>query len=60
MAMRDASAFAGLGRDQCRKWQRILGANTLSLVMAVTRTRWFIAQVAHGTSVSLGCFCPGS
>jgi hypothetical protein len=58
IAMRDAGAFDGLGRDQCRKWQRVLGANTFCLVMAATRTLWFIAQVAHGTSVPLGRYRP--
>jgi hypothetical protein len=53
MAIRDANAFAGLGQDQCRKHQRILGANTLRLVMAAARTLWFIAQVEHGTAVPL-------
>lgn len=28
IAMRDSNAFKGLGQDQGRKWQRILGANT--------------------------------
>jgi DDE superfamily endonuclease len=58
IAIRDTGAFDGLGRDQCRKWQRILGANTFCLVMAATRTLWFIAQVAHGTSVPLGRYRP--
>ena len=38
IAIRDAGACDGLGRDQCRKWQRVLGANTFCLVMAATRT----------------------
>ena len=58
IAIRDAGAFDGLGRDQCRTWQRVLGANTFCLVMAATRTLWFIAQVAHGTSVPLGRYRP--
>jgi DDE superfamily endonuclease len=58
ITIRDAGAFDGLGRDQCRKWQRIVGANTFCLVMAATRTLWFIAQVAHGTSVPLGRYRP--
>jgi len=58
IAIRDAGAFDGLGRDQCRKWQRVLGANTFCLVMAATRTLWFVARVAHGTSVPLGRYRP--
>ena len=36
--IRDANAFDGLGQDQCRKRQRLLGANTFRLVMAAART----------------------
>jgi hypothetical protein len=58
IAIRDAGAFDGLGQDQCRKWQRIVGANTFCLVMTATRTLWFIDQVAHGASVPLGRYRP--
>jgi DDE superfamily endonuclease len=58
IAIRDANAFAGLGQDQCRKHQRILGANTLRLVMAAARTLWFIEQVEHGTAVPLCRYRP--
>jgi hypothetical protein len=53
MARRDANAFAGLGPDQCRKRQRILGANTCRFVMAAARTLWFLDQVEHGTGATL-------
>jgi hypothetical protein len=53
MALRDSNAFDGLGQDQCRKRQRIMGANTLRLVMAAARTLWFIAQVDRGTGMPL-------
>jgi hypothetical protein len=56
--IRDASAFDGLGQDQCRKRQRILGANTFRLVMAAARTLWFINQVERGTSVNLCRYRP--
>jgi hypothetical protein len=42
--IRDGQAFYGLGQDQCRKWRRIMGANTLRLAMAAARTLWFVAQ----------------
>jgi hypothetical protein len=58
IAIRDAGAFDGLGQDPGRKWQRVLGANTFCLVMAATRPLWFIAHIAHGTSVSLGRYRP--
>jgi len=37
----DANAFDGLGHDQCRKLQRLVGANTLRLGMAAARMLWF-------------------
>lgn len=58
IAIRDANAFAGLGQDQCRKWQRIIGANTFRWVMTAARTLWFIDQVACGMPVNLGGYRP--
>ena len=58
IAIRDTNAFDGLGRDQCRKRQRIVGANTFRLVMAAARTLWCIAQVECGTTVNLCCYRP--
>jgi hypothetical protein len=56
--IRDTGAFDGLGQDQCRKWQRILGANTFRLLMAAARTLWFIAQAERGTGVNLCRYRP--
>jgi hypothetical protein len=58
IALRDANAFAGLGQDQCRKHQRIMGANTVRLVMAAARTLWFIEQVERSTAVPLCRYRP--
>jgi hypothetical protein len=58
IAIRDANAFDGLGRDQCRKRQRIVGANTFRLVMAAARTLWFLDQVECGTTFNLYCYRP--
>jgi hypothetical protein len=58
IAIRDSNAFDGLGQDQCRKRQRILGANTLRLVLAAARTLWFIAHVDRGTGVPLCRYRP--
>jgi len=58
IAIRDANAFDGLGREQCRKRQRIVGANTFRLVMAAARTLWFIAHVDRGTAVPLCRYRP--
>jgi DDE superfamily endonuclease len=56
--IRDANAFDGLGQDQCRKRQRIIGANTFRLVMAAARTLWFISQVECGTTFNLCRYRP--
>ena len=58
IAIRDSNAFAGLGQDQCRKRQRIIGANTLRLVLAAARTLWFIAHVDRGTGMPLCRYRP--
>ena len=58
IAIRDSNAFDGLGQDQCRKRQRIMGANTLRLVLAAARTLWFIAHVDRGTGVPLCRYRP--
>lgn len=58
IALRDANAFAGLGQDQCRKRQRIIGANTLRVVLAAARTLWFIDQVECATTFTLSCYRP--
>jgi hypothetical protein len=51
--IRAARAFDGLGQDQCRKRQRIMGANTWRLVMAAARTLWFLHQVERIRGVSV-------
>jgi hypothetical protein len=58
ITIRDSNAFAGLGQDQCRKRQRIVGANTLRLVLAAARTLWFIAHVDRGIGVPLCRYRP--
>jgi Transposase DDE domain len=58
IAIRDSNALNGLGQDQCRKRQRLVGANTFRLVMAAARTLWFIAHVDRGTTVPLCRYRP--
>jgi DDE superfamily endonuclease len=58
IAIRDSNAFDGLGQDQCRKRQRIIGANTFRLVMAAARTLWFIEHVDRGMEVPLCRYRP--
>jgi DDE superfamily endonuclease len=56
--IRDAGVFDGLGRDQCRKRQRLIGVNTFRLAMAAARTLWFIDQAERGTGVNLCRYRP--
>ena len=58
IAIRASNAFHGLGQDQCRKRQGILGANTFRLLMAAARTLWFLAHVDRGTTVPLCRYRP--
>lgn len=56
--IRDANAFDGLGQDQCRKRQQIMGANTFRLVLAAVRTLWFIDHVERSAGVNLRRYRP--
>jgi len=58
IAIRDANAFDGLGREQCRKWQRLVGANTFRLGLAAARTLGFLDQVERGTTFNLWRYRP--
>src|SRR5215468_9695653 len=58
ITIRDSNAFAGLGQDQCRKRQRIVGANTLRLVLAAARCgslpTWIVARVCRWAATGPG------
>jgi len=58
ITIRDTYAFAGLGQDQCRKGARIVGANTLRLVLAAARTLWFLERTHHAAGVNLSRYRP--
>jgi len=49
ITIRDSKTVDSLGQDQCRKIQRMVGANTVRLVMAAVRTLWFLEH-AHQTN----------
>ena len=53
ITIRDSNAFAGLGQDQCRKHERVVGANTLRLVLAAARTLWFVKHAARTPALEL-------
>ena len=54
ITIRDSNAFAGLGQDQCRKRERVVGANTFRLVLTAARTLWFVAHTERGPAIELG------
>ena len=58
ITIRDSYAFDGLGQDQCRKVTRVVGANTLRLVLAAARTLWFLEQASQMGGIALGRYRP--
>jgi hypothetical protein len=53
ITIRDSNAFAGFGQDQCRKRERVVGANTLRLVLTAARTLWFVEQTSRAVPLDL-------
>jgi hypothetical protein len=58
ITIRDSNALTGFGQDQCRKRERVVGANTLRLVLAATRTLWFVETTARTTPLPLQRYRP--
>lgn len=58
ITIRDGNAFAGFGQDQCRKVTRVVGANTLRLVLAAARTLWFVEQTSRAEPLNLQRYRP--
>lgn len=58
ITIRDSYAFDGLGQDQCRKVQRIVGANTFRLVLAAARTLWFVEHANQANGMELCRYRP--
>jgi DDE family transposase len=58
ISIRDGQAFAGFGQDQCRKRERVVGANTLRLVLAAARTLWFVEQTSRAVPLALQRYRP--
>ena len=58
ITIRDTYAFDGLGRDHCRKLTRVVGANTLRLVLAAARTLWFVDQTSRADTLDLQRYRP--
>ena len=51
--IRDGHAYYGIAQDQCRKYEHIVGANTLRLLLAAARTLWFIVTSEQHADVVL-------
>jgi hypothetical protein len=58
ITIRDSHTFDGLGQDQCRKIQRIVGANTFRLVMAAARTLWCLEHANQPNAMDLRRYRP--
>lgn len=58
ITIRNSSAFAGFGQDQCRKRERVVGANTFRLVLAAARTLWFVEQSCRTAELDLTRYRP--
>jgi DDE superfamily endonuclease len=58
ITIRDSNTLTGFGHDQCRKRERIVGANTLRLVLAAARTLWFVEHTARRPAIELGQYRP--
>jgi hypothetical protein len=58
ITIRDSNALTGFGQDQCRKRERVVGANTLRLVLAAARTLWFVEHTARWPAIELGRYRP--
>jgi hypothetical protein len=56
--IRDGHAYYGIAQDHCRKFEHIVGANTLRLLLAAARTLWFIVTSAQQADVTLQRFRP--
>jgi len=56
ITLRDSYAFDGIGQDQYR--ERIVGANTLRLVLAAARTLWFLDHVRQTGGLPLTLLSP--
>jgi hypothetical protein len=60
IASRDGHASYGVAQDQCRKVERMVGANTLRVLLAAARTLWCIVTSEQHTAVALQRFRPWS
>ena len=58
ITIRDSYAFAGRGQDQCRTVKRIVGANTLRLVLVAARTLWFVEHAGQAEACELCRYRP--
>jgi hypothetical protein len=58
ITIRDSNAFAGFGHDQCRRRERVVGANTLRLVLVAARTLWFVEQTRRTVDRDLTRYRP--
>ena len=56
--IRDGHAYDGVAQDQCRKFERMVGAHTFRWLMAAARTLWCIVSSEPHADVALQRFRP--
>jgi len=56
---RESNAVTGFGQDQCRKYERVVGAHTVRLGLAAARPLWFVAQASRPPALDLTRYRPG-
>jgi hypothetical protein len=58
ITIRESNASTGFGQDQCRKHERVVGANTFRLTLTAARTLWFVECTTRSTALPLGRYRP--
>jgi DDE superfamily endonuclease len=58
ITIRESNAFTGFGHEQCRRVERVVGANTLRLTWAAARTLWFLERARQAEGLALCRYRP--
>ena len=56
--IRDSAEFYGLAKNQCRRHDRIIGANSFCQIMAALRALWFFQQLQQSDGMDLQRYRP--
>jgi hypothetical protein len=56
--IREAKEHYGLGQDRCRRYNRIVGANGLRLLVGASQMLWFARELARQEEIALRPYQP--